>query len=407
MPHVNIEHRADKGRAKVSEIDINGKKAEGPRRAVHMSSKGKGEMSLFHDNVNATPVTELYIQMREARLRKILTDSREHQSVKDDIKRMVEAAGADSINHLRIGLENQPVPGLPPEQQRPHGPPTRAAVVKLFDLCDVPGIDMVSLPTPTRYVDQWAKMATQVFRERRPDYLNEFMLIGSLPTSLPESDAAKLLAYYRKENLDGIYIDFLARKVPETWMRSLVDVDDKAWADTFALGGNVQADLSIGNWRKSKVAAYDLLAQVYGIDAHSNQRFGMGSDNEGVTTKQFAQKLLRKRYRLTDTYGAYTHDGLKAYMENHNAIRCPCPTCRRSNPLDLYDRYHPSEEGVEQLGTALRTHRTFVTHTEMQKLNEVIKKGGYADHIDQKVEATNEVAAIMQAIGRHDSSEFF
>lgn len=54
MPHVNVGPRVDpsEGRAKIVELDINGKQAEGPRRFVHINRRAEGDLALFHDHIN-------------------------------------------------------------------------------------------------------------------------------------------------------------------------------------------------------------------------------------------------------------------------------------------------------------------------------------------------------------------
>lgn len=387
------------GRAKVVELDINGKQAEGPRRFVHINRRAEGDLSLFHDHINARPVTEIYVQMRPAYLRKILTDSREHQRAKDDVRRAVASAGNDSINLLRVGMENLPVPNEPPEDSGPHGPPTVPAVTKLFDLCDVNGVDAISMPTPTTHTLQWARMTSNIFRTRRPDFLREVIWFGSIPISLPQTDAANLLKHYYSEGYEAIYVDFLARKVPESWVRGLVDVNEARWAQLCLAGGNVLADVSQGTWRRRIIPNYDVLTQVYGFDAFANLRMGMGGDFEGTTTEKFEAMRVRGRYRITDTYGAYNLEGLRVFHENDGVHRCPCPTCHNDNPEAIYGRFHASQDGVESLRKALRAHRTYVTHTEMLELNRVIQAETYGEHIARKVEATNEIASILRAVG--------
>ena len=114
--------------------------------------------------------------------------------------------------------------------------------------------------------------------------------------------------------------------------------------------------------------------------------------------------MRSKRFRLTETYGDYNYDGLKAILSQEK-IKCDSPICKK-DPLELYDKKEITNESFMQLTTELKQHRDYVTHKEMLNLHDLISKEKYEEYLLTKKAATKELNSIYKEIGTKKLQEY-
>jgi queuine/archaeosine tRNA-ribosyltransferase len=140
---------------------------------------------------------------------------------------------------------------------------------------------------------------------------------------------------------------------------------------------------------------YDLLVSVYGFDSFGGVMWGYKDDIE--KPEKIANKMGRKRYCVTDTYGAYTKSGL-AQLLDAMSYKCRCPVCSKvSSPLELYSGA-ATRSDLDLLGARLKTHRLHVTHKEVKGVSGLIDASKYYDYLYNKKAAANELRGIISAL---------
>ena len=381
-------------RAKHLVIDINSKKADFPKRAAHLSKSDSSDANLFKKEFKDSMVTEFAFKITPKTLRELINNPTKHQHDKDIIRNMLSDVGEKSINIAYPILINERNPNEPEHDYQPHGQPSDKILIKLFDLFDVDGFDILTLPiTSNGNSLEWAKMATSVFKSRKADYLNEYMLSGFIPRSVKESTAINMAKYYIENDIESLTFDFATRKISEARMRGIIDGIGDKWGKLHVHGTNIPHYNWHGTWKKPALPIYDVLVSIYGFDSFGNLRLGMGG--EPTPPHKIKEKMERQRYRLIDTYGTYNLEGITKISENHT-IECKCPTCRKTKILDLYNRPSTNDDFME-LKAELKTHRVYSTFKEMNQINKLIEKDKYIDHIKDKTETTNDVASILKS----------
>jgi hypothetical protein len=182
-------------------------------------------------------------------------------------------------------------------------------------------------------------------------------------------------------------------------MREIID-SVPIWDNLLVFGANVPYFNWHGTYRNPTMPMYDLLTSVYGFDAFSGVVLGYGGEPDGP--EKIAKKIERKRYCITDTFGAYNKEGLVSVLEQ-KGTRCHCPVCRQlSSPMDIFSR-RPTISDLEALIRDLKTHRLHATHEEMRGACSLIDKGKYHSHLSTKRAAANELQSILDAIGSRQS----
>lgn len=394
---IEIKNRVPKkqGRAKHLRMDINKKKIDFPRKATHLSKNDSSEVSLFRKEFDDHLVSEFALKITPQRLRKIVGDASLHQSIKDSIRNMLSEAGDKGINIAYPILANEKSQNEDEVDFRPFGKPSEKVIEKLFDLFDVEGFDIIILPVSSSNGDglDWVKMSTKVFKERKPDFLSDFTLSGLVPRNIRENTAVTIAQHYLKNGIESLTFDFDRRKIPEGRMRGIIDKLGAQWGKIHIHGTNVPHFNWYGTWRRSVLPTYDLLVSIYGFDSFSNLRSAKGG-GEPVPSNKIKDKMRKRRYRLIDTYGTYDADGLKQILETHS-ISCNCPTCRKTKPLDIYEK-SVSMDSLEKIKSELKTHRLFSTHKEINQINALIDKEKYMAHVTTKKDAANEINSIVK-----------
>lgn len=392
---IEIRNRVPRkeGRAKHTRIKINKKHLDFPRKASHLSKTDSSEVSLVKTEFGTPLVTEFALKITPKTLRTLVTSSKKHQQIKDSIRNMLSETGNKGINIIYPLLVNQRSPNEDKSDFRPFGKPTEKILEKLFDLLDIENLDVLILPVASSNGEsiEWVKTSTKVFKNRKPDFLGEYILSGLVPRNVKETKAIEITKHYLKNDIKSLSFDFASRKVPEGRMRGIIDAIGKQWGDIYVHGTNVPHYDWHGTWRKSILPTYDLLVSTYGFDSFGNLRLGMSGDPP--PQKKIKDKMERKRYRLIETYGTYDYKGLKRILDTHT-LNCNCPVCKKTHPLDIYNRPNT----INDLGTLsddLKTHRLFSTHKEMNKVSKLIDKNKYFDHIKDKKDATNELSSIL------------
>lgn len=380
-------------RAKHLIIDINSKKTDFPKRAAHIGKNNSSDAELFKNEFKASMVTEFMITITPKTLRDLINNPSKHQREKDTIRKMLSDVGEKSLNIAYPIIINRKNPHEPEHDYKPHGAPSEQVLIKIFDLLDVDGFDMLVLPVTSNGKSfEWAKMATDVFKNRKPDYLNEYMLSGFIPRSVTETTAIDIAKYYIENDINSLTFDFASRKIPEGRMRGIIDGLGDSWGNLHIHGTNIPHYNWFGTWKNPVLPIYDVLVSIYGFDSFGNLRLGMGG--EPVPQNKIKEKIENKRYRLVDTYGTYNLEGVKKVLETHS-IKCKCPICKKTKPLDLYDK-PTTNAGLEQLYSELKTHRLYSTHKEMNQINKLIDNNKYIDHLKGKKEATNEINGMFK-----------
>jgi hypothetical protein len=385
-------------RAKHSRLEINKKRGDFPAKAANTSSADDSEIVIAAKQMGRTIINQHTILIRPSRLREILTSPTAHQNVKNAIRSSIAPTGKNAINILYPLLLNQRAPNE--TELTPFPPPNEKIVAKLFDLMDVENADVITTPVALddRYEVEWANLGARVFSSRKADFLgDEFRPTGLVPHKVSEATAQNMCAIYLRHGIKSLTFDFAGRRLRESWMRETIDsVGVPTWGNLLILGTNVPYFNWHGTFRNPTMAMYDLLTSVYGFDSFSGVSIGYGDEPEGID--RITKKIERKRYCLTETFGAYNKAGLETLLEQ-SRIRCNCPACRRlSTPLDLYDR-DPTMSDLKALRDDLKMHRLHVTHGEMKGACSLIDKGKYHSHLSTKRAAANELQSILDAIG--------
>ena len=383
-----------KTRAKATVIDINKKKILFPRKTVHSSANNLDEISLFRKEFDIPTVTEIMVQITPKRLREIIADPIEHQKVKDNITKILSETDPKGLNFGYPYLLNQRSPGESKEHFEPFGKPTQKMIEKIFDLFDVEHIDglIFPVPSPNGNSYEWGRLSADIFTKRKPDFLNEVIFSGMVPIGNPKTDLKSLINYYLEQGLQSLTFDFCGRKVLESNMRELIDDVGDKWKDLYVHGTNVPSNNFMGTFREPALASYDLLVSVYGFDSFGNIVKGVQSDLP--EKDEIKTKMRRKRFRIIGTYGDYNYEGLKMLSE-HEALKCNSPIWKTNNPLDIYDDKTISLTSFKQLSNELRSHRSYVTHKEINNYNKLIETNKYLAHIENKKDASKELDSIL------------
>jgi hypothetical protein len=385
-------------KAKATKININKKEVKLPQKAVHASLDNIDEVTLFKNEFDNHPITELAIKITPKRLREIVSNSSEHQKIKDNIRAVFSEADDKSVNIGYPFLVNERSPGEKETDFIPFDKPTKKIIEKIYDLFDVESVDVIIFPTPSPNGNslEWCKMSTEVFIKRTPDYMNEVIYSGIIPIGIPENKAINIADYYLEQGLESLTFDFYSRKIPESRMRAIIDKIGDKWSNLYIHGTNVPPYNFHGTFRQPTLASYNLLISVYGFDSFGNIRFGRSG--EPIERNKIKTRMKAKRFRLTDTYGDYNYEGLKSISSSEN-IKCDSPFCKTKNPLDIYDDKQSSNTDFVQLSNELRQHRNFVTYKETTGLYGLISNNKYGPYIENKKAATKELNSIFAEIG--------
>lgn len=407
---INTKPSEDKKtRAKATTLDLNSKKVKFPRKTIHTSSNKDWELSIFQKEFDIPTVNEILIQITPKRLREIVTNSKEHQRIKEDVKTTISKAHHKGINIGYPLLLNQRSPHESKDDYEPFGKPTQRMLEKLFDLFDVDGMDMIILPSPSPNgrTLEWCKLATTVFKNRKPDYMNEVLFSGIVPLGNPENHVKDIIEYYLKNKIQSLTFDFCSRKVLESKMREIIEnyIGKKLWEKMFIHGTNVPANNFLSGYKEPLLGLYDLLISVYGFDTFVNIVKG-GSDSKNYKKNEINEKMRRKRYRLIDTYGDYNYNGLKALSENET-IKIDSPIWKTNNVLDIYDSKTISISSMNDLSNELREHRNFVTHKEVNNYSNLIGKNKFLSHIENKKASAKELNSILNEFNIQKLNNFY
>ena len=397
MIEIDTTKDQESRRAKRTKVKINSKNVEFPLKATNISTDNQQEFIIAQKELDRTTVNQLTLQITPKRLLEIATNSKIHQGIKDDIRKSLSGIGKRGYNVIYPLLINQRSPHEPLNDFRPFRRPTEQVVTKFFDLFDIEEIDMLVTPVALddTYEMEWAKISADIFSNRNPDYLNEYVLSGLIPNGVSEGTAKKMASLYLNNSFESLTFDFAKQRVREGRMREIIDGISQHWDELLIHGANVPHYNWYGTYRNRGMPTYDLLVSVYGFDSFSGLTTGFNVEVEGKD--RIAKKMRGKRYRFIDTYGTYNKEGLETILQTHSAS-CKCPTCNRvGSPLDLYDK-KPNQANERSLGAELKTHRLHVTHKEMKSAADLIVKGNYHDHLLKKKESTNELQSIISAI---------
>jgi len=387
-----------KTRAKVTTLDINSKKIKFPRKTIHTSIGNTNEIALFKKEFDIPTVNEISVQITPKRLREIVSNPKEHQKIKDDIRNVLTESHGKGVNIGYPFLLNQRSPNEKEEDYKPFPKPTVKILEKLFDLFDIENIDVLILPSPSPngYSFEWSKMATDVFTQRKPDYMNEkAILSGCIPLGNPNNHVKEIIKYYMKNKIESLTFDFFAMKVLESRMREIIEdnVGMNKWKKMFIHSTNVPPNNYQGKYREPILGSYDVLVSVYGFDSFNGIVRGGGS-SKTYKKNEVKEALHRKRYRLIEHYGDYNYNGLKTLMQNET-IKCNSPIWKTNNILDVYNNKTLSSSSIMKLGNELRGHRNYVTHKEVNTYSKLIENNKFLSHIQDKKAATKELNSIL------------
>ncbi len=384
-----------KTRAKTTTVDINSKKINFPRKTIHTALKNTNEVALFKKEFDVPTVNEISVQITPKRLKEIVSDSKEHQKIKDDIRNVLSESHDKGINIGYPFLLNQRSPNEKERDFKPFGKPTQKIIEKIFDLYDIEGIDILILPSPSPngHSYEWSKMATDIFTHRTPDYMNEVIFSGCVPLGNPNNHVKEIIKYYLNNKIKSLTFDFYGMKVLESRMREIIEKHvGKKWEKMLNLSTNVPPNNYLGKFREPILGTYDVLVSVYGFDSFGGIVKGGGSIKT-YTKNEIQEKLRRKRYRLIETYGDYNYDGLNTIMQ-HEKIKCNSPVWKVNNILDIYDKTL-SNSSITKLSDELRDHRNYVTHKEVNTYSKLIENNKYLSHIQDKKASAKELNSII------------
>lgn len=395
----------ERTRAKTTTIDINSKKINFPRKTIHTSLKYTDEVALFKREIDVPTVNEISVQITPKKLREIVSKPNEHQKIKDGIRNVLSESNEKGINIGYPFLLNQKMPNE--KDFKPFGRPTKKMIEKIFDLYDIEGIDILILPcpSPNGYSYEWSAMATDIFTNRKPDYMNEVLFSGCIPLGNPNNHVKEIIQYYLKNNIESLTFDFYGMKVLESRMRDIIEkhVEEK-WKDMYIHSTNVPSN-DFRRFRESILGTYDVLVSVYGFDSFGGIIKG-GGTTKTLEKKEIQPKLRRKRYRLIETYGDYNYDGLKALKEQED-IKCDSPIWKVNNILDIYDDKTLSNSSIKKLGDELKDHRNYVTHKEVNTYSKLIGNNKYLQHIQDKKASAKELNSILNEFNIQKLNNFY
>ncbi len=403
---INTESSLDRStRAKITTIDINSKKMEFPKKSIHSSPSNTSEIDLIGKNFEKAMVNEISLQIRPKQLREIVSNPKEHQKIKENIRNMLSESNQKNINIAYPFLYNVRSPNELEEDFKPFGRPTKKMMEKIFDLFDIEGIDVIIFPSPSPNGNSldWCKMATDIFPKRKHDFLDEAIFSGSVPLGNPNNHVKEIIDYYLKNKIQSFTFDFFGLKVLESRMREIIEENvGEKWKDMYVHATNVPA-FPFSKWREPILGTYDVLVSVYGFDSFGGIVKGGGS-SKVKDKKQLQEAIKRKRFRLMETYGDYTLDGLKRLSEN-TTIQCNSPIWKSNDVFEIYDRT-PSNQSLQNISNEMRGHRNYVTHKEVNTYSKLIKKDRFLTHIKEKKASAKELSSILDEFRLHNLSEF-
>lgn len=382
-------------RIKRIRVDVNGKRAEYPRKLAQISASSAGEGGMVKAELGMDVPTEYYLEISNSTLRSIVADGKEHQRQKNRIQRRIAQSGG-SLNMVYIRLKDE---WDGSGQVAPFPRPTEAVLNKIFDLADVDGVDLVCLPVHESSPLDWAKRSLEVFSKRGADFMEEFKLVGHVPWSISSSARKAIVRMYAEAGLDCLSFDFGGRTVSTSETREIIEnvIGEERWGGMYVHGANVPY-YDYNTYANHVSGSYDLLMGLYGFDSFTNQRFATGGGASGE--KALVSRIKNRRYAVIDDYGMYRMEGLERMMETGNHS-CPCPACRRSRPLDLYyDALGNSgskalKEALDYVDGEMKTHRHYSAHVECSNLQRVVGKGTYSEHLSEKKRAKREIDSIL------------
>jgi hypothetical protein len=382
-------------RAKHSRISLNSKRVDFPLKATNIGQSELQEIDIARRETGRPIFNQIGVQITPRRLRELVTNLKAHQDTKDSIRRVLARTTGKELNVIVPLLMNQRSSHEPEDEFRPFPQPTQKMVERIFDLCDIDGIDMLVTPVAQNDAQEaWARIAADVYANRKPDFLNECIRSGMIPNSVSEGTAKKMAALYIANGFDSLTFDFAAQKVREVRMREIIH-SVPIWGDLFIHGINVPHHDWHGTYNRNVMPTYDLLVSVYGFDSFGGVMWGYKDDIE--KPEKIANKMGRKRYCVTDTYGAYTKSGL-AQLLDAMSYKCRCPVCSKvSSPLELYSGA-ATRSDLDLLGARLKTHRLHVTHKEVKGVSGLIDASKYYDYLYNKKAAANELRGIISAL---------
>ncbi|MCX6652440.1 MAG: hypothetical protein NT137_03690 [Methanomassiliicoccales archaeon] len=404
---IGIDARKDRDdrRAKHTRVTINRKRVDLPLKAANISTESQIETDIAKKQVERTIINEIGLKINPKRLRAIVTSDSEHHNIKNALQNTLSDIGDSGINIAFPYFVNERSPNEDPMDFRPFPAPTEKMVQKVFDLFDIEGIDILIPPMimDDAHELQWAKIGSSVYSTRKGDFLEEYAISGMVPYAISEETAKKITKTYLENGFESLTFDCGGAKIKQSRMRGIIDSVPN-WDSLLIHGTNVPHFNWHGTHASSVQPTYDLLVSVYGFDSFGGMRRGFDADPE--TPQKIQGKIPKKRYYTTDTYGAYTCEGLKKLMESHT-LRCQCPTCSRiKSPIDIYNRSNTNED-LKALQQDLKIHRLHAAHKEMSQASKLIDKGKYLDHVSDKKAATKELQTILNAISRQKTSEDF
>ena len=394
-------------RAKSTVVDINTKKIEFPKKTIHTSLNNTTEIAIIKKEIDIPAVNEVSLQITPKRLREIVSNPKEHQKIKDGIRNVLSESYDKGINIGYPFLLNQRTPNEKVEDYKPFGKPTQKILEKIYDLFDIEGIDILILPSPSPngFSYEWSKMATDVFTQRKPDYMNEIIFSGCIPLGNPKNHVKEIIKYYLKNNIKSFSFDFFGMKVLESRMREIIeDYVGKKWEKMLILSTNVPPYNFQGKFRESVLGSYDVLVSVYGFDSFNGIVRG-GGETKTLKKNEIEPKLKRKRYRVIDTYGDYNYDGLSKLKENVT-IKSDSPIWKVNNVLDIYDNKTLSNSSIMKLANELRNHRNYVTHREVNTYSKLIDGNKYLSHIQDKKASAKELNSILNEFKKQKLNDF-
>lgn len=395
-----------KTRAKITTVDINTKKIVFPKKSIHTSLHNTNEIALIKKELDIPSVNEISLQITPKRLREIISNPKEHQKIKDGIRNVLSESHDKGINIGYPFLLNQRTPNEKEDDYKPFGKPTQKILEKLFDLFDIENIDVLVLPSPSPngYSYEWSKMATDVFTQRKPDYMNEVIFSGCVPLGNPKNHVKEIIKYYLKNNIESLTFDFFGIRVLESRMREIIEnYVGKKWEKMLNLSTNVPPN-NFQKFREQILGSYDVLVSVYGFDSFNGIVKGGGS-TKIAKKNEIKEKLRRKRYRLIDTYGDYNYDGISKLVESET-IKSDSPIWKSNNILDIYDNKTLSNSSITRLANELRDHRNYVTHKEVNTYSKLIEKNKYLTHIQEKKASAKELNSILNEFKKQKLDKF-
>lgn len=372
-------------------IDINGKKTEYPQKLAQISQNNTAEYDMARNNLELNVPSEYCLEISSTTISKIVSDGHEHQKMKDQIQKTIKQT-QKATNSIYIRFKDEKDGSGQPLS---FPSPNENVLSKLFDLVDVEGVDLITLPIRSDSAINWMNKALDVFQKRKPDFLGEYKLVGYIPGIVTDDTAKKMVKKYIDSGIDCLTFDFAGRSVPTSTVRDIIDnvVGKKRWGEMYIHGVNVP-HYDFSRWNKNVNGEYDLLMGIYGFDSFSNMRYAFGGK---TADEKLPSKIKNQRYSMIKGYGMYRMEGLEA-LDDAEHIDCSCPICRKTKPLDLYNNALECSNqnfSLDKLRQSMRIHRQYNAHQELSKLHGIIEKEEYGDYILEKKQAENEINSMM------------